>query len=518
MTVWSRYAGAMLLHASGARAGAGGILRDAAGEGAQPGDVALLSAVSMCFALGAATTEQFKHLTAAEAGPLAGLSRLPDLRTLRPGLAAIADRADPLRLQRMFASAMLAADPVTSGVYYVDDHFVPYTGAKPVGKGWNSKRGRAEKGRADTHVTAHDGRAVCFTSGEPSGLSVTLPKALAELKKAVPAGTRIMLGFDRGGAYPKVFTHCREQGVHWVTYRRAPLAVPAVLPVITAVTAGGRRREITWAEEKVQLKDYGEARQITLFEHGKVALQILTSDFGACPAEILDWLKSRWREENFLKYASGNYGIDKICDYAASIEANTKMTDNPPRKAANAAVRDAEKDLAAAERALAALLADPAVTPAAKNKAIPAANRKITAARKKLQAAIAARAGVPAKLPANQIDPEARTAVLRAGRRGLQMVLRLLAHNAEHWLAGCLNAYLRDEDEYRAITRETIIRGLAGTIAFTPAAITVILETPGQPRIARALAMVIDEINHTPPAIPGDNRPITYRIAPQTRI
>jgi DNA-binding CsgD family transcriptional regulator len=517
-TVWSRYAGAMLLHAFGARAGAGGILQDAAGEDAQPGDVALLSAVSMCFALGAATTEQFKHLAAAEAGPLAGLSRLPDLRTLRPGLAAIADRADPLRLQRMFASAMLAADPVTSGVYYVDDHFVPYTGAKPAGKGWNSKRGRAEKGRADTHVTAHDGRAVCFTSGEPSGLSVTLPKALAELKKAVPAGTRIMLGFDRGGAYPQVFTHCREQGVHWVTYRRAPLAVPAVLPVITAVTAGGRRREITWAEEKVQLKDYGEARQITLFEHGKVALQILTSDFGACPAEILDWLKSRWREENFLKYASENYGIDKICDYAASIEANTKMTDNPPRKAANAAVRDAEKDLAAAERALAALLADPAVTPAAKNKAIPAASRKITAARKKLQAAIAARAGVPAKLPANQIDPEARTAVLRAGRRGLQMVLRLLAHNAEHWLAGCLNAYLRDEDEYRAITRETIIRGLAGTIAFTPAAITVILETPGQPRIARALAMVIDEINHTPPAIPGDNRPITYRIAQQARI
>ena len=107
----------------------------------------------------------------------------------------------------MFAAAMLAADPVTSGVYYIDDHFVPYTGAKPVGKGWNNKRGRAERGRADTHVTAHDGRAVCFVTGEPSGLCVTLPKALAELKKAVPAGARIMLGFDRGGAYPAVFAH-----------------------------------------------------------------------------------------------------------------------------------------------------------------------------------------------------------------------------------------------------------------------------------------------------------------------
>ena len=54
-----------------------------------------------------------------------------------------------------------------------------------------------------------------------------------------------MLGFDRGGAYPQVFRHCREQDVHWVTYRRAPLAVPAMLPVLTAVTYGGRTRQIS---------------------------------------------------------------------------------------------------------------------------------------------------------------------------------------------------------------------------------------------------------------------------------
>ena len=515
----SRYAGAMLLHAFFARADAGSVLAAAAsGADRQPGDVPLLSAVSMCFALGAETVEQFKHLAAAEAGPLAGLGTLPGLRALRPRLAAIADGSDPLRLQAMFASAMLAADPVTSGVYYVDDHFVPYTGARTVAKGWNNKRGRAERGRADTHVTAHDGRAVCFVTGEPSGLSSTLPLALAELKKAAGPGTAIMLGFDRGGACPQVFRHCRDQQVHWVTYRRAPLAVPVMLPVITAVTCGGRTRQITWAEEKVQIKDYGQARQITLFEHGKVALQILTSDLEACPAEILAWLKSRWREENFLKYASVNYGIDKICDYFAGISENTKITDNPARKAASAAVRDAEKALAAAERALAGLLADPAITPAVKNARIPALQKAITRARTKLAAAIAARKTIPAKLPANAIDPGAQTALLRAGRRSLQMVLRLLAHNAEHWLSSHLNAYLRDDDEYRAITRETIIRGLAGTITCTPAAITVHLERPPAPRVTRALTLLIEEINATPPAMPGDRRPITYQLAPRPGI
>ena len=506
-----RNAGAMLLHAFGGRAGAGAVLAAAAGS-AQ--DVALLSVTSICFALGAATIEQFKHLTAECAGPLAGLARLPDVRTVRPRLASIADATDPLELQAMFARAMLAADPVTSGVYYVDDHFVPYTGARPVGKGWNNKRGRAERGRADTHVTSHDARAVCFVTGEPSGLAVTLPLALAELKKAAPAGARIMLGFDRGGAYAQVFAHCREQNVDWVSYRRAPLAVPAGLPVITTISVNGRKREVAWAGEMVTIKDYGQARQITLFERGQAALQILTSDAGACPAEILAWLKSRWREENFLKYASENYGIDAICDYFAEIAVNTKVIDNPARKAAVAAVRQAEKALAAAREDLAVMLADPAIPASAKNaRLIPAAQQKISRSGKTLTAAKAARDKVPAKLPASEIDPDARVALLRTGRRGLQMVLRLLAHNAEHWLSVHLNAYLRDDDEYRAITRETIIRGLAGTITHAPDAITVRLETPRPPRVARALALLLDEINAQPPSMPGDTRPITYQLA-----
>ena len=148
-----------------------------------------------------------------------------------------------------------------------------------------------------------------------------------------------------------------------------------------------------------------------------------------------------------------------------------------------------------------------------KTTAIPAAERAISAARRNLREAAAARDRIPAKLPADQIDPDARTAVLRTGRRGLQMVLRLLAHNAEHWLATHLNAYLRDDDEYRAITRQTIIRGLAGTISYTPRQITVELDTPAAPRVARALALLVEEINAAPPSMPGDTRPITYHLA-----
>ena len=95
------------------------------------------------------------------------------------------------------------------------------------------------------------------------------------------------------------------------------------------------------------------------------------------------------------------------------------------------------------------------------------------------------------------------------------MVLRLLAHNAEHWLSGHLNAYLRDDDEYRAITRQTIIRGLAGTITYAPAAITVTLEQPASWRVARALELLLDEINADRPPSPATPAPSTTR-SPRT--
>ena len=376
----------MLLHAFGG--GAGEILAAAAGE--DLAGAGLLSAVSMCFALGAATIEQFKHLAAAEVRPLAGLPVLPDLRMLRPRLAAIADRTDPLALQRLFASAMLAADPVVSGVYYVDDHFVPYAGAKPAGKGWNNKRGKAEKGRADTYTSPPMTRV----GGELRDRRAVRPERHpAEGAGGAEEGRRARRGdhvwaSTGAGRTRRCSGTAASRACTGSPTACAPLAAAAMLPVITTITIAGLRWEITWAEETADIKDYGQARQLTLFEHGKVVLQILTSDLDACPAEILAWLKSRWREENFLKYASQNYGIDKICDYLADISANTKIIDNPARKKAVAAVREAEKALAGAERDLARLLADPAISPAAKNsKLIPAAEKKITAARTKLDAA-----------------------------------------------------------------------------------------------------------------------------------
>ena len=401
---------------------------------------------------------------------------------------------------------MLSHDPAGDPVYFVDDHFVAYSGARPVGKGWNTKRRHAQPGIDDTHLVDARGRAVVFGTGEPTGLVSTLPGVLAQLREVLGPDAPILLGFDRGGAYPVAFTACRAAGAHWVTYRRAPLVEATATPRRSWTLRDGQRVSVTLADESVQINRYGTARQLTLFEQGAPVLQVLTSDTTATGAALLCWLRARWRIENMFKYAAAHNGIDTLADYTMDISPNTAMVKNPARVAARKTVNQAEAALITAERALPQLLAAPG-TPKQKNAALPQVHRRIADATAALAAARIALRPIPAKVLATDLDPNAQRARPRLARRGLQMVLRLLAFNAEAWLAEHLNAYLADPNEYRAIARNLL--HLGGHVDYTPKQITLTLDRPDSPRVARALQLLTEELNATPTRLPGDRRPLT---------
>src|ERR1019366_5814805 len=195
---------AMLVPAFTSRIGAQSLLTagtgaSGAGAGAGAGDLGILVCTQLSFTLGALTLEQTKHLTAADAGALAGLTQLPSLRTWRQRLGELADGCDPLALQRRLASQMLAIEPAESQVYLADDHLAEYTGHQGVALGRNPRRGKPTKGHDDTYICDLAGRAIAFTTGEPSALCSTLPGALTALADALPArdkpgpGTRSLI-------------------------------------------------------------------------------------------------------------------------------------------------------------------------------------------------------------------------------------------------------------------------------------------------------------------------------------
>ena len=507
-----RYAGAMMLFPFLDLVGAEAILATVSGGPARRyDDLGVLTTATLAFALGTGTVEGTKHLRRAEAGPAVGLSTSPELATLRSRLGALADGTDPLALQRAFAAGMLSGDPAPDPVYFVDDHFVAYAGAQPVAKGWNTKRRHAQPGRDDTLLVDARGRAVLFASGEPSGLVSTLPAVLTQLRQVLGPHAPVLLGFDRGGAYPSAFTACRDAGAHWVTYRRKPLAPVAATPRRSWTVRDGKRVSVLLADEQVQIKGYGTARQLTLFEHGAPVLQVLTSEVTADAAALLCWLRARWRIENMFKYASAHNGIDTLADYVMDTGPDTRKVTNPARVAARKAVTQAEAELITTERALPQLLAGPG-TPKQKNAKLPGAHRRIDAATAALAQAKTALRPIPAKILATDLDPNAKRARPRLERRGLQMVLRLLAFNAEAWLAEHFNAYLGDNDEYRAIARNLL--HLGGHIEYASKQITITLDRPDSPRVARALKLLTQELNATPARLPGDRRPLTYQLTP----
>jgi len=506
----SRYAGAMLLHPFLEALGAAGVFAGAAAGGPRRyHDVAVLGAATFGFALGSGTVEGMKHLARSDAGALVGIAAMPELRTLRPRLGAIAERVDALAVQQAFAKALVGAADGPQQVFFVDDHFVAYSGARPVAKGWNTKRRHAQKGRDDTYVVDLSGRAICFCSGEPSGLSKTVHDVVGQLREICGPGARLLMGFDRGGSYPVTFSKLRDTGVDWVTYRRGALVAPTAAPRWSWFNLDGRRHTYRIADEMVDLDGYGPARQISVYEDGKVVFQVLTSDTAATAARMVHLLRCRWRIENAFKYLSEHHGIDSLCDYKMSVGPDTSLVRNPDRTEATATLRAAEAELVAAERGLGQALArlssgdDYLGT-------IRRLRDEVAITKDDVAEAKAALRGVPAERAANEVRPGAERAVPRAERRSLQMVLRLLAYNAEADLARRLNAYLGDPDEYRAVTRNLLHQG--GRVHFGTDAVTVTIDRPNQPRVARAVALLADELNENPAHMLGDQRPVIYRI------
>ncbi len=506
-----RYAGAMLLHPFLDLVGAGDVL---GGLGSGPARRYDTTSVGLCamfgLALGTGSVEAIKHLGRADLGALAGIGCAPELATLRARLATMADGCDPLAVQATLTRGLIGSAAPPEQVFFIDDHFVPYYGARPVAKGWNTKRRHAQPGRDDTYICDLGGRVLCFTSSEPSGLSVTMRATLHELR-TVSGEAPITLAFDRGGSYPVAFRWLTDQDVTWVTWRRGDLEAVGTEPRRSWFALDGRRHHYTVADETVELAGYGPARQITLYDHNGPVAQILTSDTMPTPARLVHLLRCRWRLENVFKYLTEHHGIDSLCDYRMDLVPDERPVANPDRVTANTALRRLQAELAATEQALGATLASPGHS-ADKFAALARLQDQRAMIIDEIDEAGHERRAHRATLAATELDPDAVRALPRLKRRSLQMVLRLLAYNAELWLAERLDAYLADPDEVRAITRHLLLQ--PGTITYTATRVTVTIDRPDQPRIARALRLLTDELNTAPARIPGDTRPITYRITP----
>ena len=381
----------------------------------------------------------------------------------------------------------------------------------------------------ETWVTGQDGDPVFVVAAEPSdSLAGELRRLLPQLRQVVGQGRRVTVCFDRGGWSPALFADITGAGFDLLTWRKGPAPdLPAgTFTAITCADDRGREHRYDLADTAVTLTisdgpRKGQAvslrqvtRRVPARGGGTRQIHALTSRTDLAAGEVCWRLTSRWREENYFRYARTHFALDALDSHAATPDDPDRNVPNPAKKAAAAQVRRAEILAAAAEAqrgtSLAALRNPPPGQPALiTNQMINALDAPVEAAWAELQAAQDVAAATPARIRLAEIAPD--MVRLEAEVKQITHAIRMAAYNAETALARALDGrYARASDEAYALIREALTS--SGDIIPGPGDLLIRLDPLTAPRRTQALAALCDQLSQAQACYPGTGLVLRYEV------
>ena len=488
----------------------------------------LLTLVFLALA-GEPRAEGATRVPPAALGRVLGLDRAPEVKTIRRKLGELAAAGKAADLIMALARRHAAARPDALGFLHVDGHARVYYGTRQVQKTHVARLKFPAPATMETWVTDQDGDPVFMVVAEPSdSLAGELRRLLPALRQVVGQGRRVTVCFDRGGWSPALFADITGAGFGLLTWRKGPAPdVPAETFMTVACTDDrGRVHEYELADSTVELgisegPRKGQTvtlRQVTRLVPAKAGgtrqIHALTSRTDLPAGEVCWRLSSRWREENYFRYARTRFALDALDSYAATPDDPDRKVPNPAKKTAAARVRQAEAAAQAAETARDAALLQlrsPAPGQAAylTNQVINALAAPAEAAWRELDEAEQAAASVPARVALGTLAPD--MARLDTETKQITHAIRMAAYNAETLLARALDGhYARASDEAYALIREALT--VSGDICPGNGQLLIRLDPLTAPRRTQALAALCDQLNHAQACYPGTDLVLRYEV------
>ncbi len=319
-----------------------------------------LDAFTIALAIGQGCVEGVRRLATPTAPALLRTASCPSPDWVRQVLHRFAD-VGAVRFHLGMAGRYLAAARAADGpaVFYVDNHLRPYTGQAVIRRGWRMQDKRVLPGTSDFYVHDEDGRPTLRTVA-PSHPSLT--EVLLELADLLRAGLgdeqRILLAFDRGGAFPEALAQLRDESYEFVTYERRPyrLLLPSEFTqTMELALASGEVETIAFAEFRVPLgRGRGDVRRIAMRtpEERQVNLLAISQE----PAErLIEIQRGRWNQENGLKHGVERWRVNHLDGRRTEAYAPETIVPNPARRRLDHALRLACVDEGLARRQLAHL-------------------------------------------------------------------------------------------------------------------------------------------------------------------
>ena len=468
-------------------------------------------------------------------GRVLGLDRAPEVKTIRRKLGELAVAGKAADLIMALARHHAAARPQTLGFLYVDGHARAYCGTRDVQKMHIARLKFPAPATEETWVTSQHGDPVFMVVAEPSdSLAGELRRLLPQLRQIVGEGRQVTVCFDRGGWSPALFADITGAGFGLLTWRKgpAPDVQADAFTTITCADDRGREHEYDLADTTITLTikegprkgQTVSLRQVTrrvpARGGGTRQIHALTTRTDLAAGEVCWRLTSRWREENYFRYARTHFALDALDSHAATPDDPDRKVPNPARKAAAAQVRRAEILAAAAgaqrDASLAALHNPAPGQPVTiTNQMINSLDAPVEAAWEEFQAAQDAAATVPARIRLGEIAPD--MVRLEAEVKQITHAIRMAAYNAETALARALDGlYARAGDEAYALIREALTT--SGDIIPGHGELTIRLDPLTAPRRTQALSALCDQLTQAQARYPGTDLVLRYEIKPHPGI
>jgi len=473
-------------------------------------------------------------------GRVLGLDRAPEVKTIRRKVTALAaaGKADELlaAIAARHVARLDATNPDLAAVFYVDGHIRAYQGTRKVAKTHLSRLKFPAPATVETWVSDAAGDPVLVVMARPgASLAMELRRLLPELRAAVGDQRRVLVGFDRGGWSPALFAHMHAAGFDVLTWRKVPAAdvAPEMFTDLTFLDDHGRGHCWRVADTTVDLptSEHGDTftlRQVTLEVANTKAgrdkdgpdstrqIHILTTRTDLPPGEVIYRMGSRWRQENYFRYARMHFDLDSHDAYATTDDDPDRMVPNPAKKKAHKRVLTAR---AGYERALArtdaALLATHPITSGETvlitNHEHDAITADLRGAEADLDGAQAAHRAVPTRLPLAQVNPGQQ--VLDIQTKLITHAIRMAAFNIDTALARAVRVYTgyaRADDEAHNLARQALSG--SGDIDPQNGVLTVRLDPLPTQRATTAVTELCEHLTATQTRYPGTDLVLRYEV------
>ena len=473
-------------------------------------------------------------------GRVLGLDRGPEVKTIRAKITDLAatGRADEL-LAAMAATHVArldATDPDLLAVFYVDGHVRAYQGRRKVAKTHLSRLKFPAPATVETWVSDASGDPVLVVMAEPgASLAMELRRLLPDLRRAVGDARRVLVGFDRGGWSPALFEHMDADGFDVLTWRKglAEDVDPTLFTGLTYTDETGRTHQWRVADTTVDLPvgDNDEVftmRQVSLLVAGNKTgrgergqdstrqIHILTTR-GDLPVEqVIYRMGSRWRQENYFRYARMHFDLDSHDAYATTQDDPTRMVPNPAKKKVHkqllATRARYDRALAATDAALLEAVSPP---PGQAVLITNADHDRLTTDLRDAEAALDtaqhAHRAAAARLPLAQVNPGQQ--VLDIQTKLISHAIRIAAFNTATALARDVRVhtgYARANHEAHTLIRQALTG--SGDIDPGNGTLTVRLDPLPTGRATAAIAQLCEHLTATQTHFPGTNLILRYEV------